>query len=124
MKSNAATVPEYLEELPADRKAALAKLRTLIKKAAPKIEESMQYGMPAYSMNGTLLFALASQKQYLALYVMDKGVVDEHRAELKQLDIGKGCIRFKKLEDLPLDVARAMVTESVERLRKGESRNC
>lgn len=124
MKSTATTVPEYLAGLPEDRKAALTKLRALIRKSAPSAKESIQYGMPTYTVDSTGLFAMASQKQYMALYIVDKGVVDRHRQALGNLDVGKGCIRFRKLDDLPLDTAKAMIEESVERLRKGESQNC
>ena len=124
MKSAAATVTQYLEGLPEDRRAALAAVRALIKKTEPALTESMQHGMPTYSMDGTMLLALASQKQYMALYVLDKPVVDKHRAQLGKLDIGKGCIRFRKPEDLPADVTAAIVAESVARWRRGETEAC
>ena len=124
MKSAAATVSQYLEGLPDDRRAALATVRALIRKTEPKLAEAMQHGMPTYSMDGTMLFALASQKQHMAFYVMDKPVVEKHRARLGKLDIGRGCIRFRKLEDLPADVTAAIVAESVARWRRGETEAC
>ena len=123
MQSKAATVAAYLAELPADRKAALTKIRALIRKAAPESTEEMQ-GMPAYTMGGEMLCAFASQSNYMALYVCDTAVVEKHRRGLKKLSIGKSCIRFKSLDDLPLDVAATILEEAYGRAQRGESSNC
>ena len=109
MQSNAKTVDEYLSGIPEDRHAALAALRKLIKSAAPLARESMQYGMPAYEING-ILIGLASQKQHMAFYCCDE-VMDRYRSKLGKLDCGKGCIRFRRIEDLPLEVLAAMLRE-------------
>lgn len=111
MKSNATTVPEYLAELPADRQSTLKKIRSLIKTTVPQAKESMQHGMAAYDLNG-LLCALASQKNHMALYVCDAEVVDAHRSALGKLNSGKGCIRFGKLEELPLDAISQILKEA------------
>jgi uncharacterized protein YdhG (YjbR/CyaY superfamily) len=111
VQSKAKTPKEYLDELPEDRRKALTKLRTMIRKRAPAAVESMDYGMITYTMGGHLC-ALASQKGYMALYVCGPAV-DAHRSRLGKLNCGKGCIRFKKLDDLPLDVAGDIVTEAV-----------
>jgi len=103
-------VGSYLEKLPADRRAALETLRAMILQAAPEAQESMQYGMPTFTYPGGG-FALAAQKHYLSLY-MDQDVVENHRAELGGLSIGKSCIRFKRLEQLPLDTIQAMLEEA------------
>lgn len=102
---------EYLSELPADRRAALAKLRRLIRTVAPEAKETMQYGMPAYELDG-LLCGLASQKNYMAFYLCDTATVKAHREQLRKLNCGKSCIRFRKLEDLPLDVIRAILRDA------------
>jgi uncharacterized protein YdhG (YjbR/CyaY superfamily) len=102
MKSQATTVADYFDGLPEDRRVALTKLRTLIRKAAPAAVESMQYGMAAFTTD-EIVFGLASQKAHMALYVCDAtDVVDAHRQQLGKLNCGKGCIRFRKLEDLPM----------------------
>ncbi len=127
MQSKAATVEAYLKELPADRRAAIEAVRAVILKNLPKgYAEGMQYGMIGYFVphdvyppgyhcdpKQPLPFAgLASQKNYMSLYVMCIYGVPEHESWFrdawiksgKKLDMGKGCIRFKILEDLPLDV--------------------
>ena len=111
MKSAATSVPEYLAEQPADRQKALTKLRSLIRKVAPDAKESMQYGMAAYELNG-MLCGLASQKNYMAFYVCEPEIVDAHRAALGKLNCGKGCIRFRKIEELPLEAITAILQDA------------
>ena len=111
MKSNATTVSDYLAELPTDRQAALEKVRSAIRKTTPEANESMQHGMAAYDLNG-MLCALASQKNHMALYVCNPDVVNAYRAALGKLNSGKGCIRFRKLDDLPLDTIAEILQEA------------
>ena len=125
MKSKATSVEDYLEQLPADRREAMAAVRKVILKHLPKgYEEVMQYGMLGYVVplssfpagylnrkNEPIPYVcLASQKNYMALYLMsvygdaEGEFRKEYLATGKKLDMGKSCVRFKKLEDLPLDV--------------------
>jgi uncharacterized protein YdhG (YjbR/CyaY superfamily) len=127
MISKAKTVAEYLAALPEDRRAAIQAVRKVIlKNLDDKYAEGIQYGMIGYFVPHSvypagyhcdpkqpLPFAgLASQKNHMALYLMCSYVNAEYekwlRAEWaktgKKLDMGKSCIRFKKLDDLPLDL--------------------
>src|SRR3972149_1444808 len=127
MQSKAVTVQQYLAELPEDRRAALQAVReVMLKNLDRDYEEGMQYGMIGYYVphrvfpagyhcdpKQPLPFAgLASQKNHLSLYLMfifdGGGGEREFRAAWaktgKKLDMGKCCIRFKKVDDLALDV--------------------
>jgi len=124
LKSQAATVEAYLDQLPEDRRAAISAVRKAILKNLPKgYEEVMNYGMITYQIplerypntyNGQpLCYAgLASQKNHMAVYLMcvygSKEIETWFREEFKKagkkLDMGKSCVRFKKLEHLPLAV--------------------
>ena len=124
MKSTAPTVEAYLAELPDDRRAALAAVRAVILENLPAgFEEGMQYGMIGYyvplerypeTYNGEplALAALASQKRHMALYLMsiygdaaeDSWFRTRWESTGKRLDMGKSCVRFRRLEDVPLDV--------------------
>jgi uncharacterized protein YdhG (YjbR/CyaY superfamily) len=117
MQSKAATVDGYLDEIPADRRSALGVLRTLILEIAPTARETMLYGMPVYLLN-ELYCAFASQKQYMALYCCDD-LLEQYRPQLGKLSCGKGCIRFRKLEDLPMDVISSLLKELAKRRMKG-----
>jgi hypothetical protein len=127
MQSKAKTVKQYLAELPADRREAISAVRDVILKNLPKgYEEGMQYGMIGYYVPHSvyppgyhcdpkqpLPFAsLASQKNHMALYLTCQYGDEEHEAWFRdawaktgrKLDMGKSCIRFKKLDDVPLTV--------------------
>lgn len=132
MQSKAATVEQYLAELPEDRRAIIQAVRKVILKNLDKgYEEGMQYGMIGYYVphrvyppgyhcdpKQPLPFAgLASQKNYISLYLMCIYSDPVHLKWFQQawaktglkLDMGKGCVRFKKLEQVPLDVIAATI---------------
>ncbi len=135
MQSSAQTVEDYLAELSPDRQHAMGEVRkTILDNLPDGFQEIMDFGMIGYvipletypnTYNGHPLqyAALASQKNYMSLYLMCIYAHEESRMwfmnELekrgKKLNIGKACIRFKKLEDLPLDlVGEAIAHASVE----------
>jgi len=124
MRSDATTVDEYLSELPEDRGAAMSLVRAVILANLPGgYEETMNWGMITYQVplnyhpdtyNGQPLMyaALASQKNHMAVYLTGvyadaaarEGFLEEYRSTGKPLDMGKSCVRFRRLDDLPLDV--------------------
>jgi hypothetical protein len=127
MQSKATTVEQYLAEQPEDRRKALEAVRQVILKNLDKdYEEGIQYGMIGYYVphrvypagyhcdpKQPLPFAnLASQKNYMSLYLMcvygdsdlSRWFQQAWAKTGKKLDMGKACVRFKKLEDLALDV--------------------
>lgn len=150
VQSKAESVPDYLAELPAGRRQAIEAVRAVILQSLPEgYEESMQFGMIGYvvplsrcpkTYNGAPLnyVALASQKNHMAVYLTgcygDEKLARWFEAEFgkagKRLDMGKSCVRFKKLDDLPLDligeaIARMPVDDFIahyERARKGTRR--
>ena len=135
MQSKAQTVSEYLASLPVDRRAAIeAVRRVILQNLDQDYEEGMAYGMIGYFVPHRVYPAgyhcdpklplcyagLASQKNYMSLYLMscygntrEEAWLREQWAKAgKKLDKGKACIRFKKLDDLPLDV----IGEAVRRV--------
>lgn len=105
-------VDSYLENLDPPRREALMAVRGLIFEIVPGIRETIKYRMPTYELD-EVVCSFASQKHYMSLY-MDVSLVESHRAELSHLDIGKSCIRFKRLADLPLDTVKQILQETVE----------
>jgi uncharacterized protein YdhG (YjbR/CyaY superfamily) len=125
MQSKATTVEEYINQLPKERQAAMTRLRKEIKKNLPKgFQEVMGYGMIGYVVphklysngyhcNPTMplpFINIASQKNHIAVYHMglyaDKKLLDwfitEYASRAKtKLDMGKSCLRFKKVEQIP-----------------------
>src|SRR5215218_3186482 len=120
MQSKAATISEYLEELPPDRRSALNELRALIHRLAPKSVEAMQYGLPAFGD----LCAFAAQKNYMALYLCESDIIKAHLPQLGKVSCGKGCIRFKHLADLNLGSVEIILREILERRKQGIGPSC
>jgi uncharacterized protein YdhG (YjbR/CyaY superfamily) len=106
-------VDEYLDALHPQRRAALTEVRSLVLETVPHAVETMRYRMPTYDYRDHMLCAFASQKRYMSLY-MDTDIVDKHRADLAHLDLGKSCIRFRRLDQLPLDTIELMLEETVQ----------
>ena len=128
MQSKATTPEQYLSELPEDRKEAMSKLRNAIKDNLPKgFEEALSYGMLGYVVPHSIypngyhcnpklplpFINLASQKNFIALYHMGvyankdlhNWFVAEYPKHAKtKIDMGKSCIRFKKMDDVPYDL--------------------
>ena len=113
MRSDAATVDEYIDELEGERKEAVKRLRQVLIENVPDLEESMDYGMPTYR-RGDELYAFASQKQYVSLYVPDTYVMRAYADELGRVDLGKNCVRFRHLEDLDMEAVSRMLREMTE----------
>ena len=124
VKSDAATVEAYLAELPPDRREAISEARrTILANLPDGYEERMSFGMigyvvplsrypDTYNKEPLALAALASQKRHMAVYLNnvygDPATLEwftaAYAASGKRLDMGKSCVRFKRLADLPLDV--------------------
>lgn len=104
MKTAALTTKDYYEELASDRQEALNTVRKMIKRIWPRITEDMALGMPTFHLDGQALCALASQKHFMALYIMPYDLLDAFKNDLKIYDRGKSCIRFKRLEPPTVDL--------------------
>lgn len=124
MRSDATTVDDYLAELPEDRREAISAVRDVILDRLPDgLEEVMNWGMITYELPletypGTynkqplMYAALASQKNHMAVYLSAIYADEDERARFeaaykktgKRFDVGRSCVRFRKLEELPLEV--------------------
>ena len=123
-RSSATTPDEYVASLPEDHREAVATVRDVINRNLPPgYEEGMQYGMigwyvplarylDTYNGQPLAIAGLASQKNYISLYLNtvygspreEAWFKERYAASGKKLDMGKSCLRFKRLEDVPLDV--------------------
>ena len=131
-RSSATSVAQYLEELPDDRRAAIAAVRSVILKNLPAgYEERISFGLisnevplslfaTTYNKQPLSYVALAAQKKYNAIYMMrvygdkvqEKKLRDAFKKAGKRLDMGKSCIRFKTADDLPLDTIGELVAST------------
>jgi hypothetical protein len=131
VKSDAPTVEEYLDSLPPERRAAISAVRDVINANLPEgYVEQMEWGMvtwvvpledypDTYNKRPLSYISLASQKNHMAVYLM--GLYSEGPEESwfrrqyadrgMKLDLGKSCLRFKTLDEVPLDVLGEVVTK-------------
>ena len=127
-----ATVTEFLAALPAERRKAISRVRSVVRKHLPAgYKEVMCLGMITYEVplkvypdtyNGQALWyaGIGSQKNYMTLYLMNaygdpalqRKLRDGFKAAGKKLDMGKACIRFKSADDLPLDTVGDVVAST------------
>src|SRR5688500_627328 len=145
--SPAKSVPAYLASLPPEKRKDIEAVRKVIKKHLPRgYEEGMQWGMisyyiplsrypDTYNKQPLGIAAIAAQKSYNAVYLMgvygDKATEKWFKAEYqksgKKLDMGKSCLRFKKADDLPLDlvgkvIARVGVDDYIAHYEKAKKK--
>jgi uncharacterized protein YdhG (YjbR/CyaY superfamily) len=128
MQSDCKTPQEYLDLLPEDRKIAIEKLRKIIKLNLPEgFQEEMSYGMLGYVVPHTIypkgyhckpnlplpFMNIASQKNFIALYhmgvysnpeLLNWFIAEYSKLVKSKIDMGKSCIRFKKMEDIPYEL--------------------
>ncbi|MBK6543496.1 MAG: DUF1801 domain-containing protein [Flavobacteriales bacterium] len=98
MKISAADPEAYFASLPKDRREALLEIRNVIRTAWPKVTEDLSFGMPTYHLDGNAFCAVASQKNFMALYVMHHDLLNAFHNDLRAYDRGRSCIRFRRLE--------------------------
>ncbi len=135
MQSKATTVAQYLKELPEDRRTSVEAVRKVILKNLPKgYEEGMSYGMIGCYIPHSIypqgyhcdpkqplpFLGLASQKNYMSLYLMctwgdeqgKKKFIADYAKTGKKLDMGSSCVKFKKVDDLALDVIGKLIAST------------
>lgn len=123
--TSAETPAEYIAMLQEPRKSDIAELDRMIRKHAPKLEPHIQSGMLAYghyhyrgkTREGEWFnIGLASNKSYISLYVMAQDMVtgghlaESYRERLPKADIGKSCVRFKRLSDVDRKTLEELIT--------------
>jgi uncharacterized protein YdhG (YjbR/CyaY superfamily) len=121
MKTKPKTFDEYLAALYDDQRAALQRLRKIIRAAAPKAEECISYGLAAFRLNGRLLVALGAAANHCALYPGSGSTVAEFKGELKGYETTKGSIHFQPGKPLPAALVRKVVKARIaENERRGK----
>jgi uncharacterized protein YdhG (YjbR/CyaY superfamily) len=109
MQSKASSISEYISGLSPRERSVAEALDKMVRSAAPKASGSMKYGMPTYDLAPRII-AFNAQKNYFSFYA-DPGIVRRYRDELKGLNCGKSCIRFRKIEDVSLATLKRIVSD-------------
>lgn len=107
------TIDDYLAALTDDKRAALERVRKIVRTAAPKAEECISYQVPAFRLNGKVLVAFGASADHCSFYPMSSSTVEAHRKELSQFDTSKGTIRFHTDKPLPSALVRKLVKHRI-----------
>ena len=109
----------YIQQFDADTQLMLEQLRAIIRKAAPDAEEVISYQMPAYKLNGMLVY-FAAHTKHIGLYPTNSGIA-AFENELKEFKTSKGAVQFPLSKPLPIKliekIVRFRVKENLNKLR-------
>src|SRR5215475_3444714 len=116
MQLKAANATEYMSKIPADRRPHIETLRRLVRKAVPRAEEGIVWGTLGYCIGERPFVVIASQKNYISLYLLDMytqpALRKKHEKAFKGVKMGKSCINFTDVAKLPLDAIEAILREA------------
>ena len=101
------TIDEYISRFPKEIQYILEKLRQTIRKVAPKAEETINYQIPTFKLNGNLVH-FAAYKNHIGFYPTPSGV-EAFKKELTSYDVAKGSIKFPINKPIPYDLVRKIV---------------
>jgi len=106
------TVGAYLKALPADQRAALERIRTVVRDLAPEVEECISYGLPTFTLGGRTVLHIGAAAKHCAIY----GAVGTFADALAKYDVSKGTIRFQPDAPLPVALLRKLIRGRLARL--------
>ena len=118
------TIDEYLAAVSDDKRAALAKLREVIRAAVPGAEECISYQVPTFRLDGRMLVAFGAAARHCAFYP-GSSAIEAHKGELSAYDTRKGTIPFQADKPLPAVLVRRLVKARIAataRLRRAKKR--
>jgi len=125
MQYDATTPNQYLENLEGDwRKEKLVQVRELIQEHGSQLIEGIEYKMLSYGNSENTLFHLNAQKTYVSLYVGNIDKIENGQALLRDFDIGKGCIRIKKNDDISKSGLEEFIKKTVHLWESGADVDC
>jgi len=103
---------EYIAQQPAEFRATLEELRSIILTTAPQVTESISYQIPCYKYL-YMLVGIGVNKKYCSFYVMSPGLVKTMKEELKDVKVSGTTLHFKPNEKLPIDLLRKIILTRV-----------
>jgi uncharacterized protein YdhG (YjbR/CyaY superfamily) len=106
------TIDEYIAKFPVNVQSILEELRRAIRESAPEAEETISYQMPAFKLNGIVVW-LAAYKNHIGFYPKTSAI-EEFKPELSDYEVSKGTIRFPLDKQIPLDLVKKIVRYRVK----------
>jgi uncharacterized protein YdhG (YjbR/CyaY superfamily) len=119
-KKKAKTIDEYLANAKSDHRRALRKLRQTIQIAAPKAEECISYGIPAFRLNRSVLVFFGAWANHCAFYPGSAAALKNFRNELRNFQTSKGTIRFSPEKTLPVELVKKLVKRESQKTTIGQ----
>ena len=116
---SAKDVDAFLAAVPADKRAALTRLRSTIKAAAPGAIELINYGVPMFRLGGKNLVSYAAATAHCSFYVQSPAVMRAFAADLKGYKVGKGSIQFDPDKPIPAALVTKLVKARIAENEKG-----
>ena len=117
------TIDEYLADVNADHRGVLEKLRKAIHAVAPKAEECISYGIPAFRLNGRSLVFFGAWANHCALYPGSSATLKKFRNELRDFQTSKGTLRFSPDNPLPVALVKKLVKARVAQIDNDRTRS-
>jgi len=117
--TTAKDVDAFLAKVPADKRAALTRLRRTIQAAAPKATELINYGVPMFRLDGKNLVSYAAAATHCSFYVQSPAVIRAFAADLKDYKQGKGSIQFAADKPIPATLVTKLVKARIAENGKG-----
>src|SRR3982074_2116701 len=108
-KQKPRTIDDYLEGVSADQRIALEKLRKTIRAVAPKIEECISYGIPAFRLNGRSLVFFGAWANHCSFYPGNSATLKKFRNELRNFQTSKGTLRFPPDKPMPVALVKKLL---------------
>jgi uncharacterized protein YdhG (YjbR/CyaY superfamily) len=118
MSPVAAGVDEFLAALPPDQRAALENLRKQIRSVVPDAAESINYGVPAFKLNGRPLVSYSASRGHCSFHLQSPAVMEAHAADLKGYDTTKGTVHFSPDEPIPAGLVTKLVKARIAETEK------
>ncbi len=109
-------VDEYIKKADKDKQGILKEVRMRVKKVAPKAEEGISYGMPAYTYMGKPLFYFAGMKGHLGIYPTS-GPIATHKKRLEDFSTSKGCVRIPYSSKIPHTLLTLLIKERMKEIK-------
>src|SRR5436190_8866851 len=117
------TINDYLEGVSARQRKALQKIREAIHAAAPNAEECINYGIPAFRLNGRSLVFFGAWANHCALYPGSSATLKKFRNELRDFQTSKGTLRFSPDNPLPVALVKKLVKARVAQIDNDRTRS-
>ncbi len=119
MSPVAASVADFLESVPPDKRAALEDLRRTIRAAAPGATELINYGVPMFRLDGKNLVSYSAARNHCSFHVQSPEVMEAHAAELRGFKTTKGTVGFTPDQPIPPDLVTKLVKARIAENEKG-----